>query len=292
MYYYLDQYVRDIYSLLHNRRLSGKFGMFFFYHLLCVKILVGKVFGVKFTSQKFKHFTFHFDNFSAFFAIFTELFIYNIYYFKTEKKNPRIVDCGGNIGMAVMYFKYLYPDAVIDCYEPDRWTFKILEKNVAANNLKDVRLVNEAVSWEVGELEFYSMWDMEWGPGNSLEKSQAKFANLNTYKVPVTTLTAQQYPHIDFLKIDIEGSEGKVFQDIEKNKLLDTIDRISLEYHYDPEIGQNKLSEILRIFEWANMETIINANTLVTTYVDEYEFKRWNNRYVLMIDAYHREASK
>ena len=136
------------------------------------------------------------------------------------------------------------------------------------------------------------MGDMEGGPGNSLEKSQAKFENLNTYKVPVTTLSAEQYPHIDFLKIDIEGSEGKVFQDIEKNNLLGTIDRISLEYHYDPEIRENKLSEILRIFEGANMETIINANTLVTTYVDEYEFSRWNNRYVLMIDAYHREVNK
>lgn len=286
--YYIDQYVRDIYALFKSRRLQEKCSMFFFYNYLCAKIALSKVFKIKFRTQKWKHYTFHFDNFSAFFAIFTELFIYNIYYFKTDKKTPRIVDCGGNIGMAVLYFKYLYPNAVVDCFEPDRGTFELLKKNIEANNLKDVKLINEAVSGEVWELEFYSLGDMEGGPGNSLEKSQAKFENLNTYKVPVTTLTAQGYEHLDFLKIDIEGSEGKVFVDIENNNLLSKIDRISLEYHYDPEISHNKLSNILRIFETANMETIINANTLVTTYVDEAEFARWNNRYVLMIDAYHR----
>ncbi|MBP9779286.1 FkbM family methyltransferase [Candidatus Gracilibacteria bacterium] len=284
--YYLDQYLRDIYTLFKSRRLKGKCQMYFFYHLLCVKNLVGKLFGTKFTSQKFKHLNFHFDNFNAFFAIFTEIFIYNIYYFETPKKNPRVVDCGANIGMAVMYFKYLYPDAVIDCYEPDKATFKILEKNIAANNFKDITAFNEAVSGEVGELEFYSLGDMEGGPGNSLEKSQATFTNTNVYKVPVTTLSSHNYEHIDFLKIDIEGSEGKVFEDMEKTGLIKRVDHLSLEYHYDEALENNKLSDIMHILEKNDKRVIINANTLVTIYVDEHIFKSWDNRYVLMLDAY------
>lgn len=289
--YYIDQYVRDIYTLLHSRRLKGKLFMFFFYHILCIKNILAKIFRLKFTSQKFKQFTFHFDNFNAFFAIFTEIFIYNIYYFETAKKTPRIIDCGANIGMATLYFKYLYPDAIIDSYEPDRGTFKILQKNIEANNLKNVILKNEAVSGEVWELEFYSLGDMEGGPGNSLEKSQATFTNTNTYKVPVTTLSSRGDDHIDFLKIDIEGSEGKVFEDMKKMELLKKIEHISLEYHYDPAIEKNRLSDIMRILEGANMETIINGNALVTTFVDEHEFRRWNNRYVLMIDAYQRKPA-
>ena len=264
--------------------------MYFFYHYLCIKNLVGKLFGIKFTSQKFKHLRFQFDNFYAFFAIFTEIFIYNIYYFKTDKKNPRIVDCGANIGMAVMYFKYLYPDAVIDCYEPDKGTFKILENNIVTNKFQDVRAINEAVSGEVGELEFYSLGDMEGGPGNSLEKSQAMFTNTNTYKVPVTTLSSQGYEHLDFLKIDIEGSEGKVFEDMEKTGLIKKVDHLSLEYHYDEAIEYNKLSDIIRILESNGKRIVINGNTLVTIYVDEQVLNAWGNRYVLMIDAFPRKA--
>lgn len=131
--HFIDQYLRDIYTLVKSRRIKEKRYMFFFYHWLCIKNIVGKIFGLRFTSQKFQNFTIHFDNFYAFFAIFTELFIYNIYYSRIGKDNPFIVDCGANIGMAVLYFKYLYPGAKIECYEPDRETFLILQKNVISN---------------------------------------------------------------------------------------------------------------------------------------------------------------
>ena len=288
--HYLDQYLRDIYTLLKSKRLRDKGSMFFFYHLLCLKNIAGKIFKTKYTSQKYKHLTFNFDNFNAFFAIFTEIFIYNIYYFETDKQSPRIVDCGSNIGMAMLYFKYLYPDAVIDCYEPDRGTFKILEKNIADNHLENVRAVNMAVSGETGELTFYSFGGMEGGPGNSLEKSQATFDNVNSYQVPVTTLSSENYDHLDFLKIDIEGSEGKVFQDMEKTGLIKRVDHLSLEYHYDEALEHNNLSDIMRILEDNNKRVVINGNTLVTIYVDEDVLQAWDNRYVLMIDAYPRQA--
>lgn len=129
---------------------------------------------------------------------------------------------------------------------------------------------------------------MRGGPGNSLEKSQATFANTNTYKVPVTTLSSKQYPYIDFLKIDIEGSEGKVFRDIDANNLMGKIGQLSIEYHYDEALENNSLSDIMRVLEKNNKRVFVNGNTLVTIYVDEYIFSKWDNRYVLMIDAYSR----
>lgn len=232
---------------------------------------------------------FYFDSFNAFFAIFTEIFIYTIYYFETENKKPTIIDCGANIGIATMYFKYLYPNATITSFEPDRETFKLLEKNIHENWMVDVTLVNKAVSWQEGELLFYSQSNMQGWPGNSLEKSQADFSEQESYKVSVTTLSKLDIEYIDMLKIDIEWSEWQVFKDIERSNLIQKIGRMSIEYHYDNKIIENRLSEILGFLEAKDMEIFINCNRLVTLYVEEKEFSKWNNRYVLMLDTYHRQ---
>ena len=284
--HYIDQYIRDMYTLLTNKLIKEKVYICLFYNYLCVKNVLWKIFHIKFTTQKFKHRTIHFDSFGAFFAIFTELFVYNIYYFETTKDEPFIVDCGANIWMAVFYFTYLFPHAHIECYEPDKETFALLQKNVASNWFDKVVLWNEAVSWETGELEFYSFADMEWWPGNTLEKSQVNFAHVNTYTVPVIQLSKKNYSVIDFLKIDIEWSEWKVFEDMESSGLIEKVERMSLEYHYDETIESNKLSAIISILESCKFHTIVNCNTLVGFYVSEQDFKKLNNRYVLMLNCF------
>lgn len=284
--HYIDQYIRDMYTVLTNKLIKEKLYMFFFYNYLCFKNVLGKLFGIKFTSQQFKKRTIHFDSFGAFFAIFTELFVYNIYYFETTKNEPFIIDCGANIWLAVFYFKYLFPQAHIECYEPDRETFALLQKNVATNWFDKVVLWNEAVSWETGELEFYSFADMEWWPWNTLEKSQVNFAHVNAYTVPVIQLSKKNYTVIDFLKVDIEWSEGKVFQDLQESKLIEQVDKISLEYHYDEELTNNSFSAILSVLENNKFHSIINTNILVWYYITKNKFSKWNNKYVLMIDSF------
>jgi hypothetical protein len=37
--------------------------------------------------------------------------------FKTDSRNPIIIDCGANIGVATIYFKRLYPDSRILSFE-------------------------------------------------------------------------------------------------------------------------------------------------------------------------------
>ena len=47
-------------------------------------------------------------------VIYDDIFTKNTYFFETENPEPRIIDCGGHIGLAVLYFKSLYPRAK-DC---------------------------------------------------------------------------------------------------------------------------------------------------------------------------------
>ncbi|HEX4602645.1 MAG TPA: hypothetical protein VH724_01505, partial [Candidatus Angelobacter sp.] len=58
--------------------------------------------------------------------LYSEIFARESYWFTSNKPNPVILDCGANIGMATLYFKWLYPLAQITAFEPDPTTFNAL----------------------------------------------------------------------------------------------------------------------------------------------------------------------
>ena len=64
-------------------------------------------------------FSVHFCDYHTLSTLFVEIFIKQEYYFNTANPAPVILDCGSNIGMAALYFKFLYPEAIIQCFEPD-----------------------------------------------------------------------------------------------------------------------------------------------------------------------------
>ena len=47
------------------------------------------------------------------FGLFNEIFLHHEYHFTAANETPHIIDCGSNIGMSVIYFKMLYPEAEI-----------------------------------------------------------------------------------------------------------------------------------------------------------------------------------
>jgi len=81
-------------------------------------------------------------------VIYDDIFAKNVYFFKSENPEPHIIDCGGHIGLAVLYFKSLYPRARIVTFEPNPETFFLLRENIVQNNLSGVRAINMAVSRE------------------------------------------------------------------------------------------------------------------------------------------------
>lgn len=52
-----------------------------------------------------------------------------------------ILDCGGNIGMSVIWFKQRYPRARITVFEADPQTADLLEENVRTLGLASVTVV-------------------------------------------------------------------------------------------------------------------------------------------------------
>ena len=165
-----------------------------------------------------------------------ELFDKEPYLFKSEKKDPLIIDCGANLGMSIIYFKELYPEAEIIAFEADPYIYGFLEKNIASYHFSNVKIINKALWDKKEELFFYD----EGGAGGRIEEKK----DHKTYK-KLETISLAPYLEdkvVDFLKIDIEGAEFKVLRNC--RHLLKNVQHLFVEYHSFPGEDQ-KLHKIL-----------------------------------------------
>lgn len=128
-------------------------------------------------------------------------------YKSTVDSAQYIIDLGGNIGLAALYFYDRFPSCQIHVYEPDPRTFAYLKRNTATCTDR-ITLHQCAVADVSGECTFYSHQRSE---SSSLHDRNGAVG----VEVPVTTFDAiiesLGVPRIDIVKFDIEGAEGKVF---------------------------------------------------------------------------------
>jgi len=176
----------------------------------------------------------------SFAFIYKEIFNENIYRFNSEKVAPFIIDCGANIGMSVIYFKELFPDAEVIAFEPEREIAKFLEKNITAMDLEKVTLVKKAVWKEDGSLMFLN----EGADASRISSVGDMDATKSSYEVEAVRLSRYIDREVDLLKLDIEGAETEVLREIEGK--LGHVRRLFIEYH-SPENGAQELDDILRI---------------------------------------------
>jgi FkbM family methyltransferase len=196
----------------------------------------------------------HFDNRTAQ-LLYREIFVRQYYHFVSQTPSPVILDCGANVGMASIYFKWLYPKARIRAFEPDPTTFKLFQTNLSANQL-DVEANNCALWDENGELDFYV--DSS-DPGSLLMSTDPSRAKAQVIKVPARKLSDFIDGPIDFLKLDVEGAEHRVLHDLVETGKLKLIRQLAIEYHH--RIGNQKscLSPFLQSLEGAGFEYQIHA---------------------------------
>lgn len=199
--------------------------------------------------------TIHCSSFQDLFFLLREIFIEESYYIKLKKEDPVIVDCGANIGDTVLFFKQLYPSSHIQAFEPTPAIFSLLEKNVSVNKFKDITLERVAVSDYEGTAKIYEKDDQ--GIANTIIEKEAQGEGLT--EITVKKLSSYINEPVDLLKLDVEFSEMRVLQDLEKADKLQYINAIVMEYHYlndKPDAresySENRFSEVLRILEANN----------------------------------------
>jgi FkbM family methyltransferase len=162
--------------------------------------------------------------------LFKEMFLAEPYAFEPHTATPLLIDGGANIGMSVVYFKKHFPQARILAFEPSPDAFRLLARNVAANNLAGVELYNVALAPTAGELPFYTEAD-----GATLNGSLRPYAaGVHTVRVPAQRLADYLPPAtpIDLLKLDVEGAEPGILADLAQAGLLTRFHHVLVEYHY------------------------------------------------------------
>jgi FkbM family methyltransferase len=185
-------------------------------------------------------------------VICEDIFERKVYYFEASNAEPTILDCGGHIGLAVLYFKSLYPRAKIVTFEPNPETFALLEKNITQNNLRGVKALNTALTRDgstnavlyVGQ-NFLKAWDST----DTIEPDL--WVNMHEYRgilVRSTRLSSYINGKVDFVKLDIEGAEVDVLDELDGK--LAAVGAITLEYHQNPaNLQERKLEKIIETLE-------------------------------------------
>ena len=174
----------------------------------------------------------------SFIAQYKEFIQRNVYNFTAETKTPYIIDCGTNIGLSVISYKKMYPDAKIIGFEPDPIILSIANKNIQKENYTNIQIINKAVWTEETTLMFHQ----EGSAGGRLVSEK----NDKTISVSTFNLKKLLVENVDFLKIDIEGAEYEVIKDIDSS--LSFVKNIFIEYHSKCNQEQH-LGEILTILK-------------------------------------------
>lgn len=182
-------------------------------------------------------------------TLFGTKFVKLEYLFSASSPRPRIIDCGANIGMSILFFKTLYPDAEIVAFEPDAATFDVLTANVRDNGLQSVTLHRAAVGSVNGAATFYSQPDV---PGSALASLVVVNATTVSETVPVVRLSGHIDGPVDFLKLDVEGSEMDVIRDLQATGTLAMVREMVIEYHHHLRADEDVLGELLAMLEQAH----------------------------------------
>ena len=121
-----------------------------------------------------------------------------------------ILDVGANIGLSVIALSLAAPSARIIAFEPSPVNLKYLRRNIDANGIKNVTIVEKAVSDNRGELLFH---EASSGSGSHVFSSSHIGSGAGTISVEKTTIDdsiVDLSSPVSLIKIDVEGHEPNV----------------------------------------------------------------------------------
>ena len=176
-----------------------------------------------------------------------EIFLTGTYDVGELPPRPVIVDCGANIGIASLYFVHRYPDCRIIAFEPDPAAYRLLDRNL--QHYPNVQLFDVALGNRNSTLEFFE---------DSINKAslcasafQDRPPNSRAITVNCVRLSDLLPSHVDLLKIDVEGMEWEILDDLESTGLLQNIERLAIEYHHHLSLEHDHLGVFLGRLERA-----------------------------------------
>ncbi len=161
-----------------------------------------------------------------------------------------IVDAGANVGYTGVFLKLFFPEAYLLAIEPDQLNAEQINLNFTANNIRDTEIILAGV-WSHDcflELKKDKSKGQEWGFYVEESPVPTSLRAIDILNLPQLSDGGL----IDILKIDIEGSETKLFEDREKaRRLLSITKYLAIEIH-DDVADRKHIQQVLREnnFSW------------------------------------------
>lgn len=156
-------------------------------------------------------------------AVYDEVFRHSEYELPVSSA-AYIIDAGAHVGCASAWFSSRYPNAKIISIEPHPENFKLL--TLQASTRPNITPVQAGLWKRMGELSIANPTANTWS-FQVTDSSQAP------HSLPAVTidqlLKTHRFPHVDILKIDIEGAEIEVFETADK--WIDSVRTLVVEVH-------------------------------------------------------------
>jgi len=143
-------------------------------------------------------------------------------------------------------------------FEPNPNTFRLLQKNMEANGIRDVELHDIALSDREGEISFFVSSD----PGTllgSTRKDRGGNVELKT-KADKLSKYIRDRQRIDLVKIDVEGPELNIVNELAESSALQKAEQYIIEYHHRINNDPSVLSDFLKKFEMNGYDYNLKAS--------------------------------
>lgn len=119
--------------------------------------------------------------------------------------NPHIIDIGANVGGFAVWAHEYFPNPKIDCYEPIKANYELLRQNIEGT---DIACRNIAIGKDDGKRMMY------YGLHNCGEASLFEGEEQSKEGELVKIMSAKHLPRCDIMKIDTEGAEIEILENL------------------------------------------------------------------------------
>jgi FkbM family methyltransferase len=178
--------------------------------------------------------------FGALLDLFLEIYVRRHYPFRPMRANPLVIDCGANIGMATMFFKTVAPDARVLAFEPEPTAYRLLNENIDRNGLTDIICHRVALAAAFGEALLHIP-----GPAHGGATLHLPNPGWQTVAVQTAPLSSYVSERVDFVKLDVEGAESAVLDELHSSGAIELVEQLAIEHHPTTPESLSHLLEVL-----------------------------------------------
>ena len=172
-----------------------------------------------------------------------------------------VVDLGANIGyFTCLLAKLVGEDGKVFAFEPDPRNLKLLRRNIQENDYKNVIIADKAVSDVNGSCTLYSS-QKKFGANRIFESKKKQthdFIPIKSETICLDDYFEKQnlLKKIDFIKIDIEGSEFRAFNGMKK--ILELNNNLKIFTEIAPSLLEDAGSSEKQILDFLQEHEFIN----------------------------------